>query len=115
MPFSLLMLNEQSLVLLQSKDSYLLKSFSKIYSAKTFSNLQFLTSEMPLLFKFTNNSSFKPMGKPKESITYFEYDRSWGFELAEFIDAIKGTATILHGTSQDALEIMKIVDHVYNN
>ena len=55
------------------------------------------------------------MGKPKQSITYFEYDKSWDFELAEFIDAIKGNATILNGTSQDAFEIMKIVDHVYNN
>ena len=55
------------------------------------------------------------MGKPKQSITYFEYDKSWDFELAEFIEAIKGTKTILNGTSQDAFEIMKIVDHVYNN
>ena len=55
------------------------------------------------------------MGKPKQSITYFEYDKSWDFELAEFIDAIKGNATILNGTSQDAFEIMKITDHVYNH
>ena len=55
------------------------------------------------------------MGKPKQSITYFEYDRSWGLELVEFIDAIKGNTTILNGTSQDAFEIMKITDHVYNN
>ena len=55
------------------------------------------------------------MGKPKQSITYFENDKSWDFELAEFIDAIKGTASILNGTSQDAFEIMKIVDHVYSN
>ena len=25
------------------------------------------------------------MGKPKESITYYEYDKSWGLELKEFI------------------------------
>ena len=55
------------------------------------------------------------MGKPKQSIIYFEYDKSWGLELAEFIDAIKGTATILNGTSQDAFEIMKIIDYAYNN
>ena len=55
------------------------------------------------------------MGKPKQSITYFEYDKSWDFELAEFIDAIKGTTTILNGTSQDAFEIMKITDYVYKN
>ena len=55
------------------------------------------------------------MGKPKQSITYFEYDKSWDLELAEFISAIKGTATIVHGTSQDAFEIMKIIDYAYNN
>ena len=55
------------------------------------------------------------MGKPKQSITYFEYDKSWDFELAEFIDAIKGNATILNGTSQDALEIMKLIDLIYKN
>ena len=55
------------------------------------------------------------MGKPKESITYFEYDKSWELELAEFVDAIKGIAPVANGTSQDAYEIMKIIDHVYNN
>jgi len=55
------------------------------------------------------------MGKPKESITYFEYDKSWEFELAEFVDAIKGIAPVVNGTSQDAYEIMKIIDYVYNN
>jgi predicted dehydrogenase len=55
------------------------------------------------------------MGKPKESITYFEYDNSWSLELSEFIDAIKGTSTIINGSSKDAFEIMKIIDHAYNN
>ena len=55
------------------------------------------------------------MGKPKESMTYFEYDKSWEFELAEFVDAIKGIAPVVNGTSQDAYEIMKITDYVYNN
>jgi predicted dehydrogenase len=53
------------------------------------------------------------MGKPKESITYYENDGSWDFELSEFIAAIKGISPISNGTSQDALEIMKITDHVY--
>lgn len=53
------------------------------------------------------------MGKPKETITYFEYDRSWEFELNEFVEAINGETTIQNGTSRDASEIMKIVDRVY--
>ena len=55
------------------------------------------------------------MGKPKQSITYYEYDKSWDFELADFIDAARGNSSILNGTSQDALEIMKITDYVYKN
>ena len=55
------------------------------------------------------------MGKPKQSITYYEYDKSWDFELAEFIGAIRGNSSIINGTSHDALEIMKITDHIYKN
>lgn len=55
------------------------------------------------------------MGKPKETITYFENDKSWGLELEEFIGAIGGKSSVLNGTSVDALEIMKIADCVYNN
>jgi len=55
------------------------------------------------------------MGKPKESITYFENDQSWDFELEEFIGAIRGETPVVNGTSQDAYEIMKITDHVYDH
>lgn len=54
------------------------------------------------------------MGKPKESITYYEYDKSWDLEMAEFIAAVRGESNIVNGTSLDALEIMKLTDHVYN-
>ena len=53
------------------------------------------------------------MGKPKETITYYEYDKSWAFELEEFINAINGKSYISNGTSRDALEIMKIIEQVY--
>ncbi len=55
------------------------------------------------------------MGKPKESITYFENDQSWGFELEEFIGAIRGDGPIVNGTSKDAYEIMKFTDYVYSH
>ena len=55
------------------------------------------------------------MGKPKESTTYFEHDKSWDLELLEFIAAISSNNPIINGTSQDALEIMKLTDHVYKN
>jgi predicted dehydrogenase len=55
------------------------------------------------------------MGKPKESITYFEYDESWRLELEEFVEAIRGISPILNGTSNDALEIMMLTDSVYRD
>mgnify|MGYP005644048245 FL=1 len=55
------------------------------------------------------------MGKPKESITYYEYDKSWDLELKEFIDAVHGKSIVGNGTSEDALEIMKLTDFVYAN
>ena len=58
------------------------------------------------------NISFA-MGKPQELITYYEYDKSWDFELDEFISAVNGGARVVNGTSKDAYEIMKITDHVY--
>jgi predicted dehydrogenase len=53
------------------------------------------------------------MGKPKESITYFENDLSWNIELKEFIDAIISKKPIENGTSNDALQIMKLVSESY--
>jgi hypothetical protein len=55
------------------------------------------------------------MGKPKESITSFENDESWNLELSEFINAINGSSKVENGTSNDAIEIMKLTDYVYNN
>jgi len=55
------------------------------------------------------------MGKPAESITYYEYDNSWELELKEFIDAVTGKSIVNNGTSNDALEIMKLTDYIYDN
>ncbi len=53
------------------------------------------------------------MGKPRETITYFENDKSWEFELNEFVGAIRTVSIILNGTSDDALEIMKLASNIY--
>ena len=55
------------------------------------------------------------MGKPKETITYFESDPSWDIELEEFFKAIRNESPIIHGTSDDALEIMKLIDQAYSS
>ena len=53
------------------------------------------------------------MGKPAENITYFERDPSWELELEEFINAVKGNSEIIHGTSDDAIKIMTLLDDIY--
>lgn len=53
------------------------------------------------------------MGKPKETVTCFEYDRSWEFELNEFVNAVNGDTPVMNGTSRDSLQIMQIIDQVY--
>ena len=55
------------------------------------------------------------MGKPKEETIYFENDKSWDFELEEFYNAIVKNKKIKNGTSNDAFELMKIIDNVYRN
>lgn len=55
------------------------------------------------------------MGKPKEAVTYYENDNSWELELKEFIEAIDGKSLIHNGSSNDALQIMKLTDFIYNN
>lgn len=55
------------------------------------------------------------MGKPKESITWFENDDSWKLEVDEFINAIQGTGEITNGTSKDALETLDLVERIYKN
>ena len=54
------------------------------------------------------------MGKPKECVTYYEYDDSWDLELKEFINAINNSCIISNGTSNDALEVMKLTDSIYD-
>ncbi len=53
------------------------------------------------------------MGKPKENITWFEYDDSWKLELEEFIDAIQTKTKVKQGTSQDAYNALKLVEDIY--
>lgn len=55
------------------------------------------------------------MGKPRETITWFEYDDSWKLEVDEFINAILGKSIIKNGTSKDAYETLKLVEKIYEN
>ena len=42
------------------------------------------------------------MGKPKESITFYEYDNSWDFELQEFIDSIRKISIVGIGSRRNS-------------
>ena len=53
------------------------------------------------------------MGKPSETMSYFEIDDSWKFELNEFVSAIKGNGEIINGTINDAKAIMSLIDEIY--
>ena len=55
------------------------------------------------------------MGKPKESITWFENDDSWEIEIREFLDAVKGEKSIVNGASTDALKTLLLIEKIYNN
>jgi predicted dehydrogenase len=56
----------------------------------------------------------KEMGKPTENLSYFENDDSWYLELVEFVEAIAGNKKIKNGNLNDAIEIMTLVDKIYN-
>ncbi len=53
------------------------------------------------------------MGKPKENITWFEYDDSWKLELEDFIEAIHNGTKVKQGTSEDAYNALKLVENIY--
>lgn len=45
----------------------------------------------------------------------FEIDTSWASEIAHFVDSIESGQPIKHGTSAEALKLMKVVDDVYSS
>lgn len=55
------------------------------------------------------------MGKPKESITWFENDDSWEIEIREFLNAIIKHEKVKNGTSQDAYKTLMLIEKIYNN
>lgn len=55
------------------------------------------------------------MGKPKESVTWYENDHSWNLEIDEFINAINDNSEIVHGTLNDAYETLKLIERIYSS
>ena len=55
------------------------------------------------------------MGKPRETVTWFEYDDSWKLEVEEFIDTILGKRKLANGLSSDGLNVLNLVSDIYSN
>ena len=57
----------------------------------------------------------RSMGKPQESVSFYENDDSWDLELREFLSSIRGENTIKNGTLNDAYNIMTLIERIYTN
>lgn len=51
----------------------------------------------------------------EEESHIFEVDTSWEREMNDFFDAIEEGRPIKDGSSQDALEVMRLIDRIYEN
>jgi len=53
------------------------------------------------------------LGNPRECIFKYNKDPSWQREIDAFVNTILGDEKIMHGSSLDALETMKLVNEIY--
>ena len=54
------------------------------------------------------------MGKPQETVIWFENDDSWEIEVNDFADAIMSNTKIKTGTITDAMNALQCVEDIYN-
>jgi len=54
------------------------------------------------------------MGKPQETVIWFENDDSWEIEVNDFADAIISNTKIKSGTITDAMNALQCVEDIYN-
>jgi len=52
-------------------------------------------------------------GDPMEQVTRYNKDHSWGLEINQFVDCIINNTHVITGTSEDALQTMKLVYKIY--
>ena len=50
-----------------------------------------------------------------EERTIYHADTSWDDETAEFLDAVIGDRPVRHGSSADALRVMRLIDGIYSS
>ena len=56
-----------------------------------------------------------PLGRPREETVYFDEDRSWGREVAEFADCILHDRPVSVGTPEEAVRAMELVYRIYQD
>ena len=54
------------------------------------------------------------MGKPQETVVWFENDHSWQIEVDDFADSIIKKTKIKSGTIDDAMNALQCVEDIYN-
>ena len=52
-------------------------------------------------------------GDPKEQVTHYNKDPSWDGEISYFVDSITNNTKVASGSSDDALQTMKLVYRIY--
>ena len=52
-------------------------------------------------------------GKPREEMIFFDRDDSWALEVAAFVKAIREDTPIPSGNSDDALQVMQLIEQIY--
>jgi predicted dehydrogenase len=55
------------------------------------------------------------VGNPPEETRFFNVDPSWDSELVEFVDCVKRGHPVVHGSSHDAYEAMRMVHEIYES
>ena len=50
----------------------------------------------------------------KKTFKYYK-DNSWKDEISEFTDTISNNGKVINGNSYQALEVMKMIQNIYNN
>jgi predicted dehydrogenase len=54
------------------------------------------------------------LGMPSEQVYYYDNDASWNLEMQEFVEALQGKHPIVHGTIDDAVRLMRLVEAIYS-
>lgn len=55
----------------------------------------------------------RAIGRPREETIFFDTDDSWKLEIEEFYDCLIGKIDTPAGSTQDALNVMKLIDSIY--